>query len=340
MAWKVMKRHDHAARESFFGSYTGSQWVPPSLDPIRFLKREVSKPEMEFWFKLFARHNEHKINANFSGMNIIFNHEQEYGMLFSDFEYFLDNAHLLHTHVNRAAAADVFLRIGLASALLPGMRPEETFGKGSRFIGLTGFLKCMSKLLSKAKNVERAKITSVSEAMMQDSGHYSEFEPMDENTDPSRSIRSERSKKLSVYFDNNVTVVDHVQLPHVFRYNEVDKSKMYLEATGRNQKFQSFNKGAADLMATSRVARKMLKNPVRTAALRNEREIDVRALMGPLPDKHVRVVKKPEVVLVQQTVDLSGDGMPIFGDMYYHNGQRCASAASSVDFGSEGLSQV
>ena len=77
------------------------------------------------------------------------------------------------------------------------------------------------------------------------------------------------------------------------------------------------------------VARRMLKNPARTAALGSGSRLDPRALMGPLPSSHKKIPWKPEVVAVQQTVDLAGHGSVVYSSSFGR--QDLDSAATSVD---------
>ncbi len=94
-------------------------------------------------------------------------------------------------------------------------------------------------------------------------------------------------------------MVDHVQLPKIHRYHEVDRSQRYLESKGNIQKVSGHTRDATELIATSKIARLMLKNPTRTAAAGGGRSsrMDPRALVGPLPSRHQRIPWKPEVVV-------------------------------------------
>ena len=76
------------------------------------------------------------------------------------------------------------------------------------------------------------------------------------------------------------------------------------------------------------VARRMLKNPTRTAALGGGSRLDPRALVGPLPSSHQRLPWKPEVVGVQQTVDLGGHGSVVFSSSFGR--PELDSAATSI----------
>jgi hypothetical protein len=102
-----------------------------------------------------------------------------------------------------------------------------------------------------------------------------------------------------VFAGRKLAVVDHVQLPKIHRYHEVDRAQRYLESKGNIQKMSGHTRDANELMATSKVARRMLKNPTRTAAAGGVRSsrLDPRALVGPLPSRHQRIPWKPEVVV-------------------------------------------
>jgi hypothetical protein len=50
-----------------------------------------------------------------------------------------------------------------------------------------------------------------------------------------------------------LAVVDHVQLPKIHQYHEVDRSQRYLESKGNIQKISGLTRDAADLIATSKV---------------------------------------------------------------------------------------
>ena len=75
----------------------------------------------------------------------------------------------------------------------------------------------------------------------------------------------------------------------------------------------------------------MLKNPTRTAALGGGSRLDPRALLGPLPSGHQRLPWKPEVVAVQQTVDLAGHGSVVYSSSFGR--PDLDSAATSIDGG-------
>ena len=47
--------------------------------------------------------------------------------------------------------------------------------------------------------------------------------------------------------------MDHVQLPKIHRYHEVDRSQRYLESKGNIQKMSGYTRDANELMATSKV---------------------------------------------------------------------------------------
>jgi len=53
--------------------------------------------------------------------------------------------------------------------------------------------------------------------------------------------------------NRKLVVIDHVQLPKIHTYHEVDRSQRYLESKGNIQKMSSFTRDANDLIATSKV---------------------------------------------------------------------------------------
>ena len=50
-----------------------------------------------------------------------------------------------------------------------------------------------------------------------------------------------------------LAVVDHVQLPKIHQYHEVDRSQRYLESKGNIQKISGLTRDANELIATSKV---------------------------------------------------------------------------------------
>jgi hypothetical protein len=53
--------------------------------------------------------------------------------------------------------------------------------------------------------------------------------------------------------NRKLAVIDHVQLPKIHKYHEVDRSQRYLESKGNIQKKSSYTRDADELMATSKV---------------------------------------------------------------------------------------
>jgi hypothetical protein len=106
---------------------------------------------------------------------------------------------------------------------------------------------------------------------------------------------------------SGVRVVDHVQLPHVprgaCRVPALEQAQRYIEGQGGLQRQAPFSRHAPDLIASSRVARAMLRHPARTGA-----GADPRAAVRALAPSHVRLARHPEVVFVERTLDLGGRG--------------------------------
>ena len=53
--------------------------------------------------------------------------------------------------------------------------------------------------------------------------------------------------------NRKLAVIDHVQLPKIHKYPEVDRSQRYLESKGNIQKMSGFTRDANELIATSKV---------------------------------------------------------------------------------------
>ena len=51
-----------------------------------------------------------------------------------------------------------------------------------------------------------------------------------------------------------VAVVDHVQLPRIHQYHQVDNAHRYLESKGNIQKMSGFTRDANELISTSKVS--------------------------------------------------------------------------------------
>jgi len=54
-----------------------------------------------------------------------------------------------------------------------------------------------------------------------------------------------------------VAVVDHVQLPRIHQYHQVDNAHRYLESKGNIQKMSGFTRDANELISTSKVSNPM-----------------------------------------------------------------------------------
>lgn len=62
------------------------------------------------------------------------------------------------------------------------------------------------------------------------------------------------SPVADVTVNRKLAVVDHVQLPKIHKYHEVDRSQRYLESKGNIQKMSGFTRDANELIATSKVS--------------------------------------------------------------------------------------
>ena len=321
LANNLMQERATSPKPTFFGTMHGSRWRHPQPDPERFLNRDVSHTEYLYWFHLFASIGLARSGKQppKKGMNPFVDCHQTSSscldftpgtqMTFRDVVQFLSRIELMPSRVSRSSAAHVFQSVNKDHSV----NDDEV-----RLLDHDEFVFFMKKLLQQIAMAERGRIEAASSLIFEaPSGH----QRMDKPDPPKMYLLGDHRRQLAV--------VDHVQLPKIHQYHEVDRSMRYLERKGNIQKVSSYTRDAQELMATSRVARRMLKNPTRTAALGGVMRLDPRALMEPLPSRHQRIPWKPEVVAVQQTLDLPGHGSVVYSSSVGR--ADLDSAATSVD---------
>jgi hypothetical protein len=291
----------------------------------RIVGRRVQAGEVEAWFDALA-----------TG-------EGEAGprwMTWADFEELLARAALVPAHLSRAAAAQCFREACLHDAGggdgFKGRQSErrrDAAGGGGRLsanglrVALAGVARGVAA--GRGRNA-RARIDPVDcegRVAAVEADAWSPFPPRPLLPSSRSNIAVSTGRKgskgssvehrrrggagsgaLPVFaLRSGVRVVDHVQLPHVprgaCRVPALEQAQRYIEGKGGLQRQAPFSRDAPDLIASSRVARAMLRHPARTGA-----GADPRAAVRALAPSHARLARHPEVVLVERTLDLGGRG--------------------------------